>query len=230
MKYPPQGSPQREQTLYSQVSDYSNTDAYAINAQSENHSYHTNGLDASVISGFNFDAGGNGTSHPIAAIADATGGDILVTTTGAHGLAVGDIISQNNLLDSAYVGIFVVKTVPLSTTYTVTAVFTLTDTGTVNQAFTLEATESGLYEVEWTASATSATSNETFDFSLFKNASQITSSLSRRKFGTAGDFGDFGAQCLISLAAGDKISFALINNDSAGDITIRNFNLIATKL
>lgn len=72
-----------------------------------------------------------GTNFPIESISDAGNGDILVTTTGSHGLADGDSISQTGLTSSNYSGNFEVKTVPSATTYTVTVPFTANDTGTL---------------------------------------------------------------------------------------------------
>ena len=72
-----------------------------------------------------------GTNYPIASIADAGDGDILVTTSGSHGLVAGDDISQTGLTGSSYSGNYEIKTVPSATTYTVAGPFTATDTGTL---------------------------------------------------------------------------------------------------
>jgi len=212
--------------------DEDNTDAYVINAQTDFHSYHTNGMASANLAGFTFDAGGAGVSFPIASIADgvATGVDIEVTTTGSNLLAVGDIVSHTNLTSAVYTGIFVVKAIISATQYEVEAVYTATDTGTMNQAATLEATIAGTLEMSYGASATSATLNEVFDWQLMKNASHVVGSKSRRKFSGVGDYGDFGKTALVDVIAGDKISFAFRNNDSAGDTTIRNFTLVITEL
>jgi len=212
--------------------DEDNTDAYVVNATLDLHSYHTNALAGANLSGFTFDAGGAGTSFPIASIADgvATGVDIEVTTTGSHGLAVDDIVSHTNLADAAYTGIFQVKAIISATQYEVAAVYTATGTGTMDQAATLESEVAGTIEISWGASATSATSNEIFDWQLMKNASHIIGSKSRRKFGTGADYGEFGKTALVTIAVGDKISFAFANNDTAGNTIIRNFTLVITEL
>lgn len=221
------------ESAHGSMIDNDNTDAYVINdAGGDHQAYHTNGMISNLLNSWTFDIGGAGISFPIASIADAGSGDITVTTTGTHGLAIGDIISQSNLANAAYVGFFIIKTVPTTTTYTVTAVFTATGTGTMDQAATLDVISiaTGDYKVTWQASATSATNNETFDFFLHKNDILITGSETRRKFGTGGDFGSFGGQALVNVVSGDKILFALANQSSAGNITIRDFSLIVTKL
>ena len=218
---------------HAELYDQDNTDAFVVNAITELHAYHSNGLaDLHSEGGWTVDVGGAGTSVAIASIADGGGGEIAVTTGAAHGLATGDIISQTNLTDAAYVGLFVVNTITSSTIYEVTAVYTATDTGTVDQAAVLiaGADNAGTYVISWHSSGTSATNNETFDFELCKNATLIIGTKSRRKFGTGGDFGTFSGGSIVEIAAGDKISFALQNNDSAGNITIRNLTMHAAPL
>lgn len=219
--------------FHGEIIDEDNTDVFVINdVGSDHHAYHSNGLMEGNLSGFTFDIGGAGTSFPIASIADDGSGNILVTTTGSHLLAVDDIISQTNLADTAYVGFFKILTVPSATTYTVTATFTATDTGTMDQAATLNVKDIaiGKYKITWQASATTSSNNETFDFFLHKGVTTIVGSKTRRKFGTAADFGSFGGQALIDVISGDKLSFALANIDSAGNITIRDFSLIVIRL
>jgi len=223
------------QLRHADMHDEDNTDAYVINdAGVDFHCYHTNGLAGDDLSGWTFDAGGAGTSHAIDSITDgaASGVDIAVTTGTTHGLAVGDIISQTNLTDAAYVGIFVVKAIISSTIYEVAAVFTATGTGTMDQAATLKcnAGASGTYSITWYASATSATNNETFDFELTKEATCISGSKVRRKFGTATDFGSFSGGAITEVTDSEQISLALSNEDTAGNITLRNFTLIVIRL
>jgi hypothetical protein len=221
--------------IHAEMHDEDNTDAFVVSdAGLDFQSYHTNGMSQGGTVGWTFDAGGAGTSFPIASIADGadSGVDIAVTTTGSHGLAAGDVISQSNLSDSAYVGIFVVKAIISSTIYEVAAVYTATGTGTMDQAATLTCNvgSSGAYLLTWTASATSATNNETFDFLVYNGATSVTGTKVRRKFGTANDFGSFGGSGILTCVDGDKISVALSNEDSAGNVTIRNFVMALVRL
>lgn len=216
--------------------DEDNTDVFVVSdAGLDFHSYHTNALALGQSHGWTFDAGGGGTSFPIASVANSVGSpgtQILVTTTGSHLLAAGDIISQTNLADAAYVGVFEVVVTAAPTTYEVAAVFTATGTGTMDQAATMECT-AGLsddYHISWHATATSAVNNETFDFVLYRETTTIPGSKVRRKFGTAADFGSFSAGGVVAVTCGDKISLALSNEDSAGNITIRNVTIVATRL
>jgi len=209
--------------------DEDNTDAFVINAQDDFHVYHTNGMTSSQLTGWTFDAGGAGTSFPIASIADGadSGVDIEVTTTGSHLLATGDIVSHTNLTSAVYTGIFVVKAIISATQYEVAAVYTATDTGTMDQAATItaDAGTSGTFLLTWGGSATSAVNNEVFDWIAFKGAAHISGSESRRKFGIASDFGDFGRASLVSIVAGDKISFGMENTTGTGNFTMRYFTM-----
>lgn len=217
--------------FHAEMEDSNNTDAFAVTAANNAEVYHTNGMAAGDLAGWTFDIGGGGTTFPIASIADAGGGDITVTTTGSHTLAAGAIVSHAGLTDAAYEGVFQVLTVPLATTYTVTAVFTSTDTGTMQEAATLTANPiaAGVYFFSWSMSATSATNNETFDFQLRANATAIGPP-TRRKFGTGGDFGSFGGSGIVTISASDKVSIDVLNEDSSANITIRNFALSLIRL
>lgn len=222
--------------IHAEMFDFNNTDAYVINdGGSDQQAYHTNGLVAGDLSGWTFDAGGAGTSFPIASVADgvATGVDIEVTTTGTHGLAAGDIVSQSNLANAAYVGFFVVKAIISTTEYEVAAVFTATGTGTMDQAATLIADvgSAGQYLVSYSASGTAAANNDVFDFAVHVEAAHQTSTNAQRKFAVGADIGAWSNVSIITIADGDHVSF-MVNNDNAssGDITIRDFTLVLVRL
>lgn len=220
----------RTQRIHGSMFDEGNTDAFGVAVADQVTCYHADGLAGADELGWAFDAGGGGISFPIASIADgaASGVDIEVTTTGSHGLAVGAIVSHTNLADAAYRGVFVVKAIISATKYEVAAVFTATDTGTMDEAATLTAApgSAGDHEQAWSMSATSATNNETFDFQWYKGAVAIPGSSVRRKFGTGGDFGSLsGIIPPFAVEGGDKISLVVTNIDSAGDITVRNLSV-----
>ncbi len=220
------------QITHAEMTDSQNTDAFVVHTTALPHCYHTNGLAAGDLSGWTFDAGGAGTVPAITVIATDAGG-IKVTTGAAHGLEVGDVISITDTGDPAYDIVHVVLTVPDTTNFTVSAAFTATGTGFVDQAATLTANagQAGTYVCHWAASATLPVgSNETFDFVIYVGAVAQAKTEVRRKFGTAGDFGSMGNTALLTIADGDVVSFTLQNDDSAADTTIRNFNLTLIRL
>ena len=220
--------------IHAEVHDVDNTDPFVINdSGGDFHAYHSNGFVGGDLVGWTFDAGGGGTSHAIDSIADGTpnGTDIAVTTGDAHGLAVGDIISQTNLTDTNYVGLFVVKDINSPTVYEVTATYGVTGTGTMDQAATIDAKigVDGSYFISWWASGTS-TNNETFDFILCIDAVLIDGTKVRRKFGTGTDYGSFSGGGVVDITGGAKISMAISNEDSNSDITIRNLTIVLIRL
>ena len=212
---------------YASMYDEANGTAYTINAQTDVHLYHILGMADGGSLGWTFDNGGAGVPIAIASIADGadSGVDIAVTTTGNHGLTAGDVISQTNLASAVYTGVFMVKAIINNTIYEVEAVYTATDTGMMDAAATLtaDAGSAGTYAMSWSCSATSASSSEVFDWNIYLNAAAIIGSSVRRKFGTGGDIGSMSvATPPFDVVAGDKLSLAFANNDSAGNLTIRN--------
>ncbi len=208
-----------------------NTDSYVVTAQTNLHAYHSNDLAGGHLSGWTFNGGGFGISHSITAIADYDGTWIEVTTGDAHGLAPGDIVSQVNLTDVAYEGVFVVQAVPDTTHYRVIATYTATDTGTMDQAATLIAGTgaAGEYLLTWVSSTTAA-NNETFDFFVYVEATMEPGTPVRRKIGTGTDWGSLSGTGIITIADGDHVSVILSNTGSAGDVLHRNFTFVLDRL
>ncbi len=220
--------------LHAEMFDTENADAFVINAQNDDHMYHTNGLAGGELAGWTFDAGGAGTSIAIASIADgaASGVDIAVTTSVAHGLVAGDIISQSNLTSAVYTGTFVVKAKISDTVYEVAAVFTATDTGTMDHAATLICTagSQGRYKLQWSVSATAASNNEIFVFAIHVEEAHQAKSNIERKFGIAADIGAMGGGAIIVVGSGEHVSFMVRNTVGAGNITLKDLNVNLVRL
>lgn len=84
---------------------------------------------------------GASVNNTITGITDAGGGDITVTTEEVHGYSVDDIITQTDLDDANYNDTFNVLTTPTTKTYTVTATFGASETGTSSQERLLDLTK-----------------------------------------------------------------------------------------
>ncbi len=201
-----------------------NAVAVTVNAADEWHA-----VDGVLVEGltnnFTFEAGSDGV---VASIADAGGGDITVTDVG-HGLSVGNIITMNGHTDAAYNGLFAVLTVPTSDTFTITAVYTATDTGTWQKGSNLTCNAAGTYQGAWSASGISQTINHVFDFAPAVNVTISGKAKARRKFSNV-DFGSFSGSGLIVLAVGDIITFNLQNVGATGNVTIRTLDLAVHRL
>ena len=222
------------QTSHAEMFDTENSDAFVINAQTDDHMYHTNGLAAGDLAGWTFDAGGAGTPIAIDSIADgaAAGVDIAVTCGAVHGLAVGDIISQSNLTSAVYTGVFVVKAIISTTVYEVAAVFTATDTGTMDQAATLICTpgSQGAYSLKWSVSATAASNNDIFVFAIHVEEAHQNKTNIERKFGIAADIGAMSGSAIIDVGSGEHVSFMVRNTVGSGDITLKDLNVNLVRL
>ena len=194
--------------------------------------YHNAGTVAGDLAGWTFDAGGAGTSFPIASIADDGGGNILVTTTGTHGIAVGNMITQSNLTDTNYEGVFKVLTVPSTTTYTVTATWGSTDTGTMDEPAQLAVNPIavGVYSVDYSLSGDTATNNEQFDFELYCDSTKITGTKRTNKFGISADINTMGGCGIFAIPLDGRIALVLENQESAGNFTIEDYSVRVIRL
>lgn len=224
-------------TQHAEMFDADNTDAFLIvDAGGDDTAYHTNGLAAGDLSGWTFDAGGGGTSFPVASIADSPGASGVraqITTTGSHLLAAGDIVSLSNMSAGSNAGLFVVIAPVAATTFEITSADSTDATGTMDQAATLIADtgSAGDYLVQWTASATAQSNNDIFDFDIHVEAVEIISTTQRRKFGIAADIGSMSGVSIITVADGDHVAFVVANvTAGTGDITLRDFALVLVRL
>lgn len=223
------------QLLHAEMAENDNTDAFVVSAQNGHTAYHSSGLARGDLGGgWAFDVGGAGVSVSIASIADGadSGVDIAVTTGAAHGLVVGAVVSQTNVADAAYSGNFLIKAIVSATIYEVEAVFTATDTGTMDNAAILICPMggTGTYLVAWSCDGTPVTNNETFDFAFHVDGVHQSKTNGRSRFGTAGDIRSLSNTSLIDIVEGQRVSWMVRNTDSAGNITIRNLNIILVRL
>lgn len=215
--------------FHAEMHDQDNATPFVINAQDEVHGYTIPSMVAGDIAGWTFKAG---KVAAIDAIADATGGDIRITTDVAHGRIAGDIVTQTNLADPNYVGVFTITNVTDATHYDVTAVFTATGTGSMNapDALICSAIAAGQYDLDWSLSLTPATSNSIFEFELCKNDLFIIGTKRNSKFGAGGDFRTPAGGGIIDFAADDKLSIVLDPKSNSGNCTIKNIGIKAKRL
>jgi len=218
--------------FHAEIHEEDNTTAFTINATDEHHAYHSSTVVSGDTVGWTFDSGSNGTQIAISSIADATGGNITVTTSTNHNIEVGDTVCHTGLSDSAYVGFFTILTKPSSTTYTVTAPYTATGTGFMSEPSYIQVKDIavGKYLILWTASLSAVGNGVTFDFFLHDGMSVITGSKGRHRIANASTFKMIGGQSVRHVISGDRIFFALSNTTNATNLTIRDFSLITLKL
>ncbi len=218
--------------FHAEMFDTENSDAFIINAQTDDHMYHTNGLTAGGLAGWTFDAGGAGSPITIDSIADGAvnGVDIAVTCV-AHGLSVGDIISQS-VTDAAYTDAFVVKAIISDDIYEVAAVFGSTATAKMDHAATLICTpgSEGSYKLNWSVSATVVSNNDIFVFAIHIEAAHQAKTNIERKFGVAADIGAMSGSAIINVGSGEHVSFMVRNTVGSGNITLKDLNVNLVRL
>jgi len=204
--------------------EYGSSATEIINAADEWHAMHhanINGLPPHLNSGFTFTAGSEGV---IASIADA-GGGIVTVTDDAHGLLAGDIVTQNGCADANYNGVFEVLTVPTASTYTITATWGTTDTGTWQMGSYLLVATTGVYRGMWNSSFSQSLNNtQTSIVSPYINVTQSTKAVSTTLLTNNTDIKTIGGGGLISLSVGDRVWFA-VRSTSAQTLTFPICNI-----
>lgn len=169
--------------------------------------YHAN-INASaphLNSGFTFVTGKAGI---IASIADAGDGDVTVTDVD-HGLLVGDFITNNGCANPNYNGVFEVLTVPTTATFTITATWGATDTGTWQMGSYLLVGTASYYRGNWHASFSQSLNNtQTSIVCPFVNTTMSSKACSSRLLVNNTDVGNLGGGGLMSFSPGDRIWFA----------------------
>jgi hypothetical protein len=221
---------------HSEMFDAQNTDAFVVSDAGGDADaitcYHTNGLatdGASLGGGWSFDAGGAGTSFPIASIADSAGSpgsQILVTTTGSHTLAVGAIVSLTNLSAGTAGGIYEVVATASATTFEVAETDSTNATGTMDECATMTAPTGGAgkYDLKWNHSASSSAATQVFDFWAYIGATQQAKTEGRNEYALT-SFSSTSGGGNVAIADGDKVAFALVNTSGANNITLRTLNV-----
>lgn len=185
----------------------------------------------SVLTGFDFNSGANGTALGLLGVDIEPGGPgILVTTDSPHGFSQLDIISLTGfIINTAYNGVYQIRSIFNATQFIVDQTFGTQElnTGFVNcgATLTVRPAAAGSVSIAYSLSAVPSSSNEEFQFRLYVNAIPMPGSRRIQRFGTGGDYNTVSGGGEADLKAGDKISFAIMNRDSTADILISDMTL-----
>lgn len=166
-------------------------------------------------SGITFNAGSTGA---ITVYANPGGGQVTVTSAG-HGLSNGDIITITG--STNYNDIYEISNVIAPNTFEITAAFLGDDAaGTWRNGSNFVIIAAGIYLFTWQISASSAAVNKIFTFTLSLDAAIELAGLQRRKFATGGDVGAVAGSFIIDASVGEIVTFNLMNETDANNITI----------
>lgn len=179
-----------------------------------------------VFNGFVATDGSVARSIVAAATADA-GNSVVYTTSGAHGLAVGDLVQLSGFAgDEEYNGAYYVTEVPLTTTFKVTEFFTADLTGILTKPSILTCATAGTYffNHEGRLETTSAAGNGSFK--CYKNDG-LQSAQGRYAMDTAGANleSPYAYSWALTLAVGDTVHLAVAAASWGATIILRNATL-----
>lgn len=182
------------------------------------------GATGDIASGISFNAG---STAAITAYADATGGQVTVTSNG-HGLSNGDIVTIAG--STNYNGVFEVANVAVNT-------FEITDTwvaddgaGTWRNGSNFVTDTAGIYRFDWFLSATSAAANNTFAYAIAIDATIQANGKQRRKYATNTDVGTTVGSSLVDASAGNILSLNVQNEGAANNITVNELTMNITRV
>jgi len=160
----------------------------------------------------------------VTAFADGTGK--VVVTSASHTLEAGDFITLTGTTN--YNGVWEVADITPNT-FTIPDTWVSDDaTGTWAKGTTFKIQYKGIYQFTGAHSASSAGTNQTYGFALFKNGIFQENCWATHKYANA-DIGVTASTCLLDMEVGDEVFSALRNNTSTSDFIVYIANLVFSK-
>ena len=180
------------------------------------------GLSQGEVSDFVFDAGGVAT---VTVITDAGEGDVVVTTSAAHGFSEGDPVYLVG--GTGYDGVYIIKNVGAAAEFDITAPFVATGTGTAIVGDNVTVPVDGVYIINAGLSGQGLTGAATYEFDTFIDATRLDKGAASRKFANTTDRGNMSNSYFLDLTAGEKLTMSVrnITNTNNFDIYGANFNI-----
>jgi hypothetical protein len=228
--YEVKNAPEKYGGIYFYTSAGGSPTALAINIVNQ---YHGIALTptGSNLNGWTFKAGLSGA---ISAVADNSGGTILVTTSAPHGLSVGDYVCHTGFTTrTTYRGKYKVLTTPLTTTYTVTRAFEVaTDTGFFQRAKCLIAGvgAAGVYYVTFSISAQADSNTTEFRYEVNLNATDLDNIVGQVFYDTLNRAKGVSSSGIVTIADGDVLYVSMKNITDANDMKVWVCNLNVHRL
>lgn len=207
---------------YGEMFACENNTATALAITNVYHAIHAIWSTGTTLRGVTYTAGKTG---PIASVAEGTADDGKVTVTDvAHGLLTGDYITISNSTD--YDGQFVVTRLTADT-FEIAETWTETRTGTWIMGDYLRVAEAGVYRIDWSASAQSASSTvENYKIEPVHNLTDIDEAASESTINNGAGISVFGGGAIHTFAAGDRVWLKLKQATAGNDnITLTHANL-----
>ena len=188
------------------------------------------GFNTGDVEAFTFDAG-RVVDADISAEANPSANVLRITTSAAHNLTTGDVVSQTNMNDAGHNGITRVTVVD-STNYDCDDITYVAgagaSAGVVDEPSYLEAGTgaAGEYLLNISITGESVGTGKLFKWEVFKNATEQNKLAVERNHANT-DTGNMGTAGFIEIAEGDRVFLAAMNKTDTTDFTLEhvNFNL-----
>jgi len=176
-----------------------------------------------VANGVSF---GASSTAAITAFADATGGQVTVTSAG-HGLANGDIVNITGTTN--YNGRFAVANVDTDT-FEITDTWVADDaTGTWVKGNSLTVAAAGTYKLDWAATYTAEAGAKAFTFSISVNNAQQTKTL-RKVVSVGTGHENISGTGVLALSANDIVRLDVTGTTDGSNVTIVEGNINLSRL
>ena len=191
------------------------------------------GFQTGTVNGFTFDAGREVDAN-ISTEANPSASVLRITTSAAHNLTTGDIVSQGNMNDLLHDGITAVTVVD-ATNYDCDDINYVAgagaSAGVINEGSYLQASAgaAGDYIISMSVSGQSVGTGKTFKWEMNKNATPLDNIVVERKHGNT-DIGSMASSGITTVAAGDRIFMSCKNTTDATDFTMEHANINIRRL
>ena len=215
-------------TYYAEMYAYENATATVIEEKDIYHAVSGSGIGTGLVNGWTYQAGVKGSIASVANWDGEVGGTVKVTTSAAHNLTTGDIITQHGTTD--YNGTFAVTVIDADEYY-ITETWTETRTGTFARGTCLKAGAgaAGIYRVTMSLTAWTAAAGKLMKFEINQNLTTPDNVVVSHKFATA-DYTPASSTGLLTIAASDCIWLSVKNETDGSDITIRHANINLSRI
>jgi len=208
---------------------YMSENATALTIQAQNAWHFINGFTEGLSGGtFVYHAG---VQLAITAYATSDSGTKTEVTCASHGLADGEQISIAGTTN--YDGIYVTEQ-SATDTFVIAVAYVADDGASVGEHpdhwHTTSPAATGRYLAEYSLTVTPANPNDVFEFAFYQDATKEAKSVTQQKMGAATDYQVVGSQCIIDYTTPSHFAGAVRNLSGTGNITIRNANVMFSKL
>lgn len=187
-------------------------------------------LEGDNAAGWTFQTSSISTIDSFSDYSGTVAGTIKATTSAAHNLSNGEIVSiVNTTGPNDYNGVYIITVVDADEFYFTNAGWNATTTGTVIRGvnYVAGALAAGKYLLVGSGSIEPAANDQTYDFTVFINATQQDKIEMRMRAKSNTEFNAFALTGFFDITDGDIVNVAVKNVGGNADITAARYANIA---